>query len=115
MCTVPSLHIILISFSPVLGSLSEDAPPPSRSMAVGQAVFSARHSHPMALARSLPVSVPVWGCRGNRAAQGDSNSGERVSTCHSTGGQSGWFASKCCEVSRLSLSLVLSVDVCHTA
>ncbi|XP_067333240.1 proline-rich AKT1 substrate 1 isoform X2 [Channa argus] len=60
------------------GSLSEDAPPPPRGMAVGQAAFSARHAHPMALARSLPVSVPVWGCRGSRAAQGDSNSGERV-------------------------------------
>ncbi|XP_032393643.1 uncharacterized protein akt1s1 isoform X1 [Etheostoma spectabile] len=60
------------------GSLSEDAPPPTRGMAVGQAAYSARyaHSHPMALARSLPVSVPVWGCRGNRAQ--DSNSGERV-------------------------------------
>ncbi|KAK2833046.1 hypothetical protein Q5P01_016935 [Channa striata] len=60
------------------GSLSEDAPPPPRGMAVGQPAFSARHPHPMALARSLPVSVPVWGCRGSRAAQGDSNSGERV-------------------------------------
>ncbi|XP_041824133.1 uncharacterized protein akt1s1 [Melanotaenia boesemani] len=59
------------------GSLSEDAPPPTRSMAMGQPAFSARHAHPMALARSLPVSVPVWGCKGNRA-QGDSNSGERV-------------------------------------
>lgn len=60
------------------GSLSEDAPPPSRGMAVGQAAFSARHAHPMALARSLPVSVPVWGCRGSRGGQGDGNSGERV-------------------------------------
>lgn len=61
------------------GSLSEDAPPPSRSMAVGQAAYSSRHAqHPMALARSLPVSVPVWGCRGSRSAQGDSSSGERV-------------------------------------
>uniref|UniRef100_UPI003AAD84FE uncharacterized protein akt1s1 n=1 Tax=Centroberyx gerrardi TaxID=166262 RepID=UPI003AAD84FE len=60
------------------GSLSEDAPPPSRSMAVGQAAFSSRHPHPMALARSLPVSVPVWGYRGNRGAPGDANSGERV-------------------------------------
>lgn len=60
------------------GSLSEEAPPPSRGMAVGQPAFSSRHSHPMALARSLPVSVPVWGCRGSRAAQGDSSSGERV-------------------------------------
>ncbi|KAM9843112.1 uncharacterized protein akt1s1 [Aulostomus maculatus] len=60
------------------GSLSEDAPPPSRSMAVGQAAYSSRHAHTMSLARSLPVSVPVWGCRGNRAAQGEGNSGERV-------------------------------------
>ncbi|XP_026181721.1 uncharacterized protein akt1s1 [Mastacembelus armatus] len=60
------------------GSLSEDAPPPSRSMAVGQAAYLSRHAHPMVLARSLPVSVPVWGCRSNRAAQGESNSGERV-------------------------------------
>uniref|UniRef100_A0A672FHK5 AKT1 substrate 1 (proline-rich) n=1 Tax=Salarias fasciatus TaxID=181472 RepID=A0A672FHK5_SALFA len=60
------------------GSLSEDAPPPPRGMAVGQAALSARHAHPMALARSLPVSVPVWGCKGGRGAQGDSNSGERV-------------------------------------
>ncbi|XP_061567129.1 uncharacterized protein akt1s1 isoform X2 [Cololabis saira] len=60
------------------GSLSEDAPPPSsRAMAVGQPAFMSRHSHPMALARSLPVSVPVWGCKGGRA-QGDNNSGERV-------------------------------------
>lgn len=59
------------------GSLSEDAPPPTRGMAMGQAAYSYRHAHPMALARSLPVSVPVWGCRGSRA-QGDSNSGERV-------------------------------------
>ncbi|CAN9505023.1 unnamed protein product [Ophioblennius macclurei] len=63
------------------GSLSEDAPPPpTRGMAVGQAAYSSRHAaaHPMALARSLPVSVPVWGCRGGRGAQGDSGSGERV-------------------------------------
>ncbi|CAJ1076366.1 uncharacterized protein akt1s1 [Xyrichtys novacula] len=60
------------------GSLSEDAPPPTRGMAMGQAAYSSRHAHPMALARSLPVSVPVWGCRGNRAAPGDSSSGERV-------------------------------------
>lgn len=59
------------------GSLSEDAPPPTRGMAMGQPAYSSRHAHPMALARSLPVSVPVWGCRGNRA-QGESNSGERV-------------------------------------
>ncbi|XP_047427452.1 uncharacterized protein akt1s1 [Mugil cephalus] len=60
------------------GSLSEDAPPPSRGMAMGQSAYSSRHTHPMALARSLPVSVPVWGCKGNRAAQGDGSSGERV-------------------------------------
>ncbi|XP_029364742.1 uncharacterized protein akt1s1 [Echeneis naucrates] len=60
------------------GSLSEDAPPPPRGMAMGQAAYASRQPHSMALARSLPVSVPVWGCRGNRAAQGDSNSGERV-------------------------------------
>uniref|UniRef100_A0A1A8PWK0 AKT1 substrate 1 (Proline-rich) n=1 Tax=Nothobranchius pienaari TaxID=704102 RepID=A0A1A8PWK0_9TELE len=60
------------------GSLSEDAPPPPRGMAMGQSAFSSRHAHHMALARSLPVSVPVWGCKSNRAAQGDSNSGERV-------------------------------------
>lgn len=61
------------------GSLSEDAPPPPpRGMAVGQAAYSSRHAHPMALARSLPVSVPVWGCKGSRGAQGESNSGERV-------------------------------------
>ncbi|KAG7238695.1 hypothetical protein INR49_030405 [Caranx melampygus] len=62
---------------PFLSSLSEDAPPPSRGMAMGHG-GSSRHAHPTALARSLPVSVPVWGCRGSRAAQGDSNSGERV-------------------------------------
>ncbi|KAK7938413.1 hypothetical protein WMY93_001739 [Mugilogobius chulae] len=28
--------------------------------------------------RSLPVSVPVWSCRGNRSGQGEGNSGERV-------------------------------------
>lgn len=60
------------------GSLSEDAPPPTRSMAVGQAAYSSRHSHPMALARSLPVSVPVWGCKGGRGPQGEGSSGERV-------------------------------------
>lgn len=61
------------------GSLSEDAPPPPRGLAMGQHAFSSRHAHPhpTALARSLPVSVPVWGCKGSRAAQGDSNSGER--------------------------------------
>ncbi|XP_054463679.1 uncharacterized protein akt1s1 [Anoplopoma fimbria] len=59
------------------GSLSEDAPPPTRGMAMGQSAFSSRHAHHMAMARSLPVSVPVWGCRGGRA-QGEGNSGERV-------------------------------------
>lgn len=75
---VHDLNFFIFKF--VSGSLSEDAPPPSRGMAVGQGAYSSRQSHPMALARSLPVSVPVWGCRGSRAAQGDSNSGERVST-----------------------------------
>ncbi|XP_060921596.1 uncharacterized protein akt1s1 [Labrus mixtus] len=60
------------------GSLSEDAPPPTRGMAMGQASYSSRHANTMALARSLPVSVPVWGCRGGRAAPGDNSSGERV-------------------------------------
>jgi len=60
------------------GSLSEDAPPPPRGMAMGQASFSSRHTNTMAMARSLPVSVPVWGYRGNRPGQGDGNSGERV-------------------------------------
>ena len=75
------LHAMLMYyvFSPVLGSLSEDAPPPSRGMAMGQASFSSRHTNTMAMARSLPVSVPVWGYRGNRPGQGDGNSGERVS------------------------------------
>lgn len=59
------------------GSLSEDAPPPTRAMAMGQSAFSSRHAHTMAMARSLPVSVPVWGCRGGRA-QGENNSGERA-------------------------------------
>ncbi|KAG5832329.1 uncharacterized protein akt1s1 [Anguilla anguilla] len=59
------------------GSLSEDAPPPPRSMAVGQFSLSSRSHHPLSIARSLPVTVPVWGYRGNRAAQGDSHSGER--------------------------------------
>uniref|UniRef100_H3C7K4 AKT1 substrate 1 (proline-rich) n=1 Tax=Tetraodon nigroviridis TaxID=99883 RepID=H3C7K4_TETNG len=44
------------------GSLSEEAPPPPRGGAV-------------ALARSLPVSVPAWSFRGTRGTQGDS--GER--------------------------------------
>ncbi|XP_061761593.1 uncharacterized protein akt1s1 [Nerophis ophidion] len=60
------------------GSLSEEAPPPSRCMAMGHAMHSSRHAQAMAMARSLPVSVPVWGCRGGRAAPGESNSGERV-------------------------------------
>ncbi|XP_037545140.1 uncharacterized protein akt1s1 [Nematolebias whitei] len=61
------------------GSLSEEAPPPPRGMAMVKPAFSARHvQHPLALARSLPVSVPVWGCKSTRAAQGDSSSGERV-------------------------------------
>lgn len=71
------LNVFLFVF--VQGSMSEDAPPPSRSMAVGQPAFLPRNAHPTALARSLPVSVPVWGCKSNRAAQGDGNSGERVS------------------------------------
>lgn len=61
------------------GSLSEDAPPPSRCMAVGYGLMASRPPpHPMALARSLPVSVPVWGCRGTRAPQGENHSGERA-------------------------------------
>ncbi|KAK0148686.1 Proline-rich AKT1 substrate 1 [Merluccius polli] len=60
------------------GSLSEEAPPPPRGMAMGQASYSSRHAHALAMARSLPVSVPVWGYRGNRGTQGDGNSGERV-------------------------------------
>ncbi|XP_020781708.1 LOW QUALITY PROTEIN: proline-rich AKT1 substrate 1 [Boleophthalmus pectinirostris] len=59
------------------GSLSEEAPPPVRFMPVGQ-VASSRQQNSMALARSLPVSVPVWSCRGNRGGQGEGNSGERV-------------------------------------
>ncbi|XP_034396054.1 uncharacterized protein akt1s1 [Cyclopterus lumpus] len=59
------------------GSLSEDAPPPARGMAMGQSAFSSRRAQTMAMARSLPVSVPVWGCRGARA-QGENNSRERV-------------------------------------
>lgn len=57
------------------GSLSEEAPPPSRGLAVGMA---SRKAPPLALARSLPVSVPVWGCKGGRAPPGHSGSGERV-------------------------------------
>lgn len=60
------------------GSLSEEAPPPPRSMAMGQASYSSRRPNPMAMARSLPVTVPVWGFRGNRGAQGEANSGERA-------------------------------------
>lgn len=59
------------------GSLSEEAPPPPRGLAMGR--LASRSSNPMALARSLPVSVPVWGYRNNHAPQGDSHSGERVS------------------------------------
>ncbi|TRY87812.1 hypothetical protein DNTS_015715 [Danionella cerebrum] len=58
------------------GSLSEEAPPPPRGLAVGH--VASRLSNPMAMARSLPVSVPVWGYRNNHASQGDSHSGERV-------------------------------------
>ncbi|KAA0705740.1 Proline-rich AKT1 substrate 1 40 kDa proline-rich AKT substrate [Triplophysa tibetana] len=58
------------------GSLSEEAPPPPRGWAMGH--LASRSSNPMALARSLPVSVPVWGFRNNRAQQGDAHSGERV-------------------------------------
>lgn len=58
------------------GSLSEEAPPPVRYMVVGQP--SSRQQNALALARSLPVSVPVWSCRGNRGGQGEGNSGERV-------------------------------------
>ncbi|KAM8824633.1 uncharacterized protein akt1s1 [Synchiropus picturatus] len=60
------------------GSLSEEAPPPLRSMAVGQPTHSSRHANAMAMARSLPVSVPGWGCKGNHTPVGDGNSGERV-------------------------------------
>jgi len=59
------------------GSLSEEAPPPPRGLAMGH--LASRSSNPMAMARSLPVSVPVWGYRNNHAHQGDSHSGERVS------------------------------------
>uniref|UniRef100_A0A673XH20 AKT1 substrate 1 (proline-rich) n=1 Tax=Salmo trutta TaxID=8032 RepID=A0A673XH20_SALTR len=58
-------------------SLSEDCPPPPRSMAMGQS-FSSRHPNPMNMARSLPVSVPVWGFKGNRPHQGEGHSGERA-------------------------------------
>ncbi|XP_046894461.1 proline-rich AKT1 substrate 1 [Hypomesus transpacificus] len=59
------------------GSLSEEAPPPPRSMAMGQS-SSSRHQQALAMARSLPVSVPVWGYKGSRGAPGDANSGERA-------------------------------------
>ncbi|XP_040046161.1 uncharacterized protein akt1s1 [Gasterosteus aculeatus] len=60
------------------GSMSEDAPPPPpRGMAMGQASLASRHAHSLAMARSLPVSVPVWGCGGTRG-QGENNSGERM-------------------------------------
>ncbi|KAF4116144.1 uncharacterized protein akt1s1 [Onychostoma macrolepis] len=58
------------------GSLSEEAPPPPRGLAMGH--LASRSSNPMAMARSLPVSIPVWGYRNNHASQGDSHSGERV-------------------------------------
>ncbi|KTG41683.1 hypothetical protein cypCar_00041504 [Cyprinus carpio] len=58
------------------GSLSEEAPPPPRGLPVGH--LASRYSKPMAMARSLPVSIPVWGYRNNHAPQGDSHSGERV-------------------------------------
>ncbi|XP_062841041.1 uncharacterized protein akt1s1 [Trichomycterus rosablanca] len=59
------------------GSLSEEAPPPPRGLAMGHSALS-RVSHQMTMARSLPVSVPVWGYRNNRAPQDESHSGERV-------------------------------------
>uniref|UniRef100_G3PJK3 AKT1 substrate 1 (proline-rich) n=1 Tax=Gasterosteus aculeatus TaxID=69293 RepID=G3PJK3_GASAC len=40
------------------GSMSE--------VAMGQASLASRHAHSLAMARSLPVSVPVWGCGGTR-------------------------------------------------
>ncbi|KAL6476519.1 hypothetical protein MHYP_G00150180 [Metynnis hypsauchen] len=60
------------------GSLSEEAPPPPRGLAMGHSMLSSRPPHPMALARSLPVSVPVWGYRNSRTPQGEPHSGERV-------------------------------------
>ncbi|XP_010872406.1 uncharacterized protein akt1s1 [Esox lucius] len=59
------------------GSLSEDCPPPTRSLAMVQP-FASRHPNSMNMARSLPVSVPVWGFRGNRPPQGEGHSGERA-------------------------------------
>ncbi|XP_073696896.1 uncharacterized protein akt1s1 isoform X2 [Garra rufa] len=59
------------------GSLSEEAPPPPRGLAMGH--LASRTSNPMAMARSLPVSIPVWGYRNNHAHLGDSHSGERRS------------------------------------
>lgn len=59
------------------GSLSEDAPPP-RSMAMEHPSLSSRHQQALAMARSLPVSVPVWGYKGSRGAPGDGSSGERA-------------------------------------
>ncbi|XP_076852742.1 uncharacterized protein akt1s1 [Brachyhypopomus gauderio] len=60
------------------GSLSEDAPPPSRGLAMGHPALTSRPLHPIALARSLPVSVPVWGYKSTRAPPGEPHSGERV-------------------------------------
>ncbi|KAJ7989512.1 hypothetical protein DPEC_G00305320 [Dallia pectoralis] len=59
------------------GSLSEDCPPPTRYMTMAQS-FSSRHPNSMNMARSLPVSVPVWGFKGNRPPQGEGHSGERA-------------------------------------
>uniref|UniRef100_W5LXQ6 Proline-rich AKT1 substrate 1 N-terminal domain-containing protein n=1 Tax=Lepisosteus oculatus TaxID=7918 RepID=W5LXQ6_LEPOC len=60
------------------GSLSEDAPAPPRAVAVGMSSLSARAAAAPPLARSLPVSVPVWAFRAGRPSHGDSHSGERV-------------------------------------
>ncbi|XP_069048019.1 proline-rich AKT1 substrate 1 isoform X2 [Lepisosteus oculatus] len=59
------------------GSLSEDAPAPPRAVAVGMSSLSARAAAAPPLARSLPVSVPVWAFRAGRPSHGDSHSGER--------------------------------------
>lgn len=67
----PCSHSAVLS-----GSLSEDAPPPPRGVATGQPAYASRQGNAVALARSLPVSVPAWSFRGTRPAQGDS--GERV-------------------------------------